>query len=70
MIRFTIPIPPVSKKNSQQIFVNRATGRPFIMPSQKYRNYEKAVLRYLPKLWHIDGPVNVKCVVYMPTRRK
>ena len=73
MIRFTIPIPPVSKKNSQRILTNRATGRPFIMPSQKYKDYEEAAVRYLPKLRQdgpIDGPVNVKCVFYMPTRRK
>lgn len=70
MIRFTIPIPPVSKKNSQRIFTNRATGRPFIMPSQKYKDYEDAAVRYLPKHGRIDGPVNVKCVFYMPTRRK
>ncbi len=39
-ITYTIKLPPVTKKNSQQILTNRATGRPFIMPSAKYKQYE------------------------------
>lgn len=73
MIKFTIPLPPISKKNSQQILINKATGRPFIMPSKKYKEYEKAALRYVPKIYTptpIDYPVNVKCLFYMPTKRK
>ena len=31
-VRFTIPLPPITKKNSQRIFVNGKTGKPFIMP--------------------------------------
>lgn len=36
-LHYTIPLPPITKKNSQQILVNGKTGRPFIMPSQKYK---------------------------------
>lgn len=68
-IQFTIPLPPVSKKNSQQILMNRATNRPFIMPSDKYRKYEKAASHYVPKHDMICEPVNVKCIFYMQTRR-
>ena len=69
VIRITIPLQPISKKNSQQILVNKATGRPFIMPSRQYLNFEKACAEYLTRL-EIDYPVNIKCVFYMGTRRK
>lgn len=69
-LKFTIPLPPVSKKNSQQILVNRVTGRPFIMPSKKYKEYEAAAGWFIPKVETIRTAVNVKCLFYMPTRRK
>lgn len=69
-IHFTVPLTPISKKNSQQILVNKATGRPFIMPSKKYKEYEQNALWFIPKGERIDYPVNVKCLFYMPTRRK
>lgn len=70
MIIIVIPLPPITKKNSQQILINRATGRPFIMPSKKYKEYEAAAAWYLPKGVYISTPVNVKCLFYMPTRRR
>lgn len=71
MIKFTVPLTPVSKKNSQQIVQNRVTGRPFIMPSKKYKEYEKAAMWFIPRLQQpINYPVNVKCLFYMPTKRK
>lgn len=71
MIEFTIPLPPISKKNSQRIFVNRSTGKPFIKPSKQYEDYEAAAMRYVPKRpTPIDTAVNVKCLFYMPTRRR
>lgn len=70
MITFTIPLNPISKKNSQQIFTNRMTGRPFITPSQQFKDYENAALWYIPKRFKIDYPVNVQCIFYMKTRRK
>ena len=69
-IHFTVPLTPISKKNSQQILVNRATGRPFIMPSKKYKEYEKDAMWFIPKGETINKPVNVKCLFYMPTHRK
>lgn len=68
MIAFTIQLPPVSKKNSQRLVVNRATGRPMILPSAKYEQYEKDAAWFIP-CKRIDKPVNVKCLFYMPTRR-
>ena len=71
MIKFTIPLAPISKKNSQRIMTNRATGKPFIMPSAQYKQYERDAAWFIPKIAKpIDQPVNVKCLFYMPTRRK
>lgn len=69
MIKFTVQLTPISKKNSQQIMTNRATGKPFIMPSKKYKQYEKDAAYFIPKNIYINAPVNIKCLFYMPTRR-
>ncbi len=70
MIKFTIPLAPVTKKNSQRILINRKTGRPLIMPSAAYKDYEREAALFVPRGVTIKTPVNVKCVFYMPTRRK
>lgn len=71
MIKFTIPLPPISKKNSQRIMINRTTGKPFIMPSEQYKLYERDAAWFVPTMKQpINEPVNVKCLFYMPTRRK
>ena len=70
-LRYHIPLNPVTKKNSQQILVNRATGRPFVMPSKKFMQYEREAKLFLKKLpMQIDYPVNVKCLFYLPTKRR
>ena len=68
-IHFTIPLSPITKKNSQQILINPRTNRPFIMPSKRYKDYEKAALWYIPRGQCITEPVNVAAQFYMPTRR-
>ncbi len=69
-LHFIVPLPPVTKKNSQRILVNKKTGRPFVMPSAAYKQYEAA---FPESLFYggepIDFPVNVKCIFRMPTRR-
>lgn len=70
MIKFTIPLAPISKKNSQQIMINRTTGKPFICPSKAFKQYEAAALWFIPKRQQISYAVCVKCLFYMPTRRK
>lgn len=70
MLKFTIPLLPITKKNSQRILVNKATGRPFIAPSEQYTQYEKDAQWFIRERPRIDYPVNVKCVFYMPTRRR
>lgn len=70
--RYFIPEIPRSKKNSQQICINRKTGRRFVRQSEQYNDFETAASYYLqpkPKK-PIDYPVTVKCTFWMPTRRK
>ena len=72
MVKYTIPGPPVSKKNSQRIVTNRVTGKPFIIQSQQYEEFEAVAAYFLkpqPKN-PIDYPVTVRCIYYMPTRRR
>lgn len=69
-MHFKIDLPPVTKKNSQRIV--KIKGHPTIMPSLKYKQYELACCQYLTDqpIDPINYPVNVKCVYYMPTRRR
>lgn len=70
--KYTIPLPPVTKKNSQRILVNRKTGMLFIAPSSAYKRYEEQAIYFLtpkPKT-PLAGRYNVKLLFYMPTRRK
>lgn len=68
-MKITIQIPPTTKKNSQQIVWKN--GRPIIIPSAKYKMYERQARAFLtPVASPIDYPVNVKCLYYMPTRRR
>ena len=72
-LHFTIPLPPVTKKNSQRIMHSSKTGKSFIMPSQKYIDYEAKAVWYCKKAGvhePIDYPVEVKCLFYMPTKRR
>ena len=68
MIKFDIKIAPRTKKNSQRIVVVR--GRPMIIPSKLYKDYEKDCKPYIPDIEPIDYPVNLKCIYYMPTKRR
>lgn len=71
MIRFTIPGCPSTKKNSQQIAVNRKTGRRFPIQSKQYLAYEASAGYFIPcKHLGIEDPVQVKCLYYMPDHRR
>lgn len=68
--KYTIPLPPITKKNSQRIL--RAGGRSFIAPSAAYAKYEQAAMWYLtpkPRI-PIAYSVQVVCIYYMLTRRR
>lgn len=69
MIKFTIPLAPRTKKNSQQIVKGRF-GKYMIIPSKLYRQYEQDSYWHMPRITPIGFPVNVKAVYYMPTHRR
>lgn len=66
-MKIIIELTPVTKKNSQQII--RVGNRMMIVPSKKYKEYETQCMPFLEPL-HIDYPVNIKAMYYMPTRRR
>lgn len=70
MIRFTIQVAPITKKNHQQIIFNKSTGKRMVIPSPQYRQYEKDCRWFMPKIPTIEDRVNVAAVFYMPTRRR
>ena len=70
--KYIISLPPITKKNSQQILTNRRTGKPFIAPSSAYKRYEQQAMWYLapkPKT-PLAGHYRVAALFYMPTRRR
>lgn len=70
--KYIISLPPITKKNSQQILTNHRTGKPFIAPSSAYKRYEEQALYFLtqkPKT-PLAGRYRVTAVFYMPTRRR
>lgn len=71
MLKIVLPGQPITKKNSQQILINKKTGRPFIMPSKQYKKYRDICGEHIDYDGEpIDEPVNLKCVYYTGTRRK
>lgn len=62
MITFTIPLNPVTKKNS-----NQRTKNGQQLPSKAYQKYEKDAVRLIPGSVkrHIKGRVNIKAIYYM-----
>ena len=70
-MRIVIPLCTVPKKNSQQIFVNSRTHKPFIRQSERYLSFEKQCGFFLNKYkLNIDYAVNLKCTFIVPDRRK
>ena len=71
---FTLKGVPRTKKNSQSVITNQRTGRPMIIQSKAYREYEKECLKQIDDLgidrMKINFPVNVMCLFFMPTKRK
>ena len=64
MVKFTIPIEPKTKKNSLQIITVK--GRPRIIQSKAYRDYEREAIKFCPRA-NIGYAVNVKAYYF---RRK
>lgn len=70
LARFKIDIAPVTKKNHGQLVYNKKTGKPILLPSPQYIQYQKDAHWFMPKMETIEEPVNVKAIFYMPTRRR
>jgi Holliday junction resolvase RusA-like endonuclease len=71
LYQITIPLPPRTKKNSQQIILNKKTKKPMIVQSTNYLTYERDCRFYIKFLYGpIKEPVNIKALYYMPTKRK
>lgn len=68
MIKFTIPIAPITKKNHGQIIYRN--GKPRMIPSKQYLQYEKDCKWFMPKCETISESINIKAIFYMPTRRR
>lgn len=75
-LQFTIPTEPRTKKNHQQIKYNKRTGKRFISTSREYKSYvaETSFILNQIKVKNnlkkpITGPVNVKAIYYMASRR-
>lgn len=75
-LQFTIPTEPRTKKNHQQIRYNRRSGRRFVSTSNEYKSYVAETsfilnqIKVKNKLKNpITGPVNVKAIYYMASRR-
>lgn len=61
---------PITKKNHQTIARNRRTGRPYVLQSERYRQYEEDCLKQLMACRaRFAGPVRMKCLYWMPNRR-
>lgn len=67
-LEFTIPVNPITKKNHGQIIT--VGGRPRLIPSKQYLQYEKDCAPFIPKLDKpIDSPVTVSAHFYKNNRR-
>ena len=68
-MRIVIYGAPRTKKNSSQIV--KLHGRYCVIPSKVYKEYEKeALVQIKPPKTPIAKEVNVRCLYYMPTRRR
>lgn len=65
-----IPLNPVTKKNNQQICINKKTGKRFVKQSKRYEEYEEVAGYFLKRPEKpIDYPVNLTCVFYRADKR-
>ena len=70
-LEFTIPLQPITKKNSSRIITNQRTGHPMIIPSKAYKTYERDAGQFIKgKHEYLNYRVNVEAVFYMKDRRR
>ena len=67
-LKFVIAVNPITKKNHGRIVT--VHGRPMLLPSKQYVQYEKDCAPFIPRLKEpIDFPVNIQAHFYKDTRR-
>jgi Holliday junction resolvase RusA-like endonuclease len=73
-LHFVIVGQPATKKNSQQIYVNKRTGKRFVSQSDAYKQYEKSAIAQLQKVNEspcpIEYQVTVTAIFYRQDKRK
>ena len=64
---------PVTKKNHCQIIRNRNTGRPMLIQSPQYRQYEKEFIKQMDEnlkgLFDAEVQLHMRALYYFPDRR-
>ncbi len=71
LLKFTIPLPPITKKNSSQIVFSYNKGKPKLIPSKKFTEYQKSCGWFINKPSKpLECKINIKAIYYMPTRRR
>ncbi len=69
LVRFTIPLPPVTKKNSGRIVPRGEHVK--LLPSEAFERYQEAAGYHIRHKWAgINQPVNVKALYFMKEQRK
>ena len=72
MIKCTLPVRPVTKKNNGRIVMRG--NYPILLPSEQYLKFEKESLPYFIHVKNTAGvinyPVNCECIFYMDARRR
>ncbi len=69
IIHFTIPMNPVTKKNSMQIVEGSKTGKKKVIPSKPFLRYQSEAGLFM-RSYNIDEPVNIRALYYMKTIRE
>lgn len=70
-MKIVIPLQCRSKKNSQQIYINKKTNKPFVSQSEIYKEFEQNCGYFLKKnQTNISYPINLKCTFYVKDKRK
>lgn len=66
MLKFTLLVKPVTKKNHTRNFITK-TGKQIVLPSKQYAEFEKEVVKQIKRLGIsevIQEPINLKAMFY------
>lgn len=73
MLKFTLSVKPVTKKNHSQMITTKS-GRRILLPSKQYKAFEDETVKQLMWMYGniepIDYPVNLKAIFYREANYK